>query len=312
MQITKVVCPESKYAIKCPYEMEAEGFAVHNTANKASAMSEISYMLGNNNKVSYHIAVDDERVVIGIPFDRNTWNAGDGRNGRGNRKMIAMEICHSTNPDEEKFTEAENLAAQYLALQLKERNWGIDRVYKHQDFSGKYCPHKTLDLGWERFLNLVKSYLDEKQSETVVVDKKASYTVKINTAVLNVRTGPGTSYGINTTVKSGEVYTIVDEQSGWGRLKSGAGWISLAYTISPEKASAPKVEEKPKSKFALGLYVVNTSSGLNVRKGPGTSYGRIKVYKNGTRFDTYELNGDWARTPSGWVNLKYCKLVRKY
>ena len=37
-----------------------------------------------------------------------------------------------------------------------------------------------------------------------------------------------------------------------------------------------------------------------------------KVYSNGTRFDTYEIKGDWARTPSGWVNLKYCKLIRKY
>ena len=162
MQITKVVVPESKYSIKCPYEMEAEGFAVHNTNNKASAMSEYSYMLGNNNKVSFHIAVDNERVVTGIPFNRNTWNAGDGKNGRGNRKMISMEICHSINPDEEMFLESERLGAEYLALQLKERGWGIDRVYKHQDFSGKYCPHKTLDLGWGRFLNMVKYYLEDK------------------------------------------------------------------------------------------------------------------------------------------------------
>jgi len=310
MQITKVLCPKNKYDIKCPYEMEAEGFAVHNSANKASAMSEISYMLGNNNKISFYIAVDDERVVIGIPFDRNAWHAGDGRNGRGNRKMIAMEICHSTNPNEEKFTESERLGAEYLALQLKERGWGIDKVYKHQDFSGKYCPHKTLDLGWERFLNLVKSYLD--RSEEVIVNKKPSYTVKINTAVLNVRDGAGTNYKINTTVKKGEVYTIVDEDNGWGKLKSGAGWISLAYTINPTDTNVATIETNNKSKYVLGLYVVNTSSGLNVRKGAGTNYSRVKIYKNGTRFDTYEIKGDWARTPSGWVNLNYCKLVRKY
>lgn len=66
------------------------------------------------------------------------------------------------------------------------------------------------------------------------------------------------------------------------------------------------------SSYVLGLYVVNTSSGLNVRSGPGTNYGIKRTYINGTRFDTYELKGDWARTPSGWVNLKYCKLVKKY
>lgn len=57
-----------------------------------------------------------------------------------------------------------------------------------------------------------------------------SYKVKINTNVLNVRSGAGTSYKVNTTVKKNEVYTIVDEKNGWGKLKSGAGWISLAYT----------------------------------------------------------------------------------
>lgn len=56
------------------------------------------------------------------------------------------------------------------------------------------------------------------------------YTVIITCGVLNVRKGPSTSYGVATTVRKGEVYTIVGEQNGWGKLKSGAGWISLAYT----------------------------------------------------------------------------------
>lgn len=161
MQITNVTCPESKYEIKCPYEMTPEGIAVHNTANDASAMSEISYMLGNNNKVSFHAAVDNCRVVTGIPFNRNTWHAGDGSNGRGNRKMISIEICYSESGGE-RFSEAESLAAAYIAYLLKQYGWGIDKVYKHQDFSGKYCPHRTLDLGWEGFLNKIKYNLDEQ------------------------------------------------------------------------------------------------------------------------------------------------------
>lgn len=56
-----------------------------------------------------------------------------------------------------------------------------------------------------------------------------SYIVKITANVLNVRSGPGTNYKINRTVKAGEAYTIVEEQNGWGKLKSGAGWISLEY-----------------------------------------------------------------------------------
>ena len=69
-------------------------------------------------------------------------------------------------------------------------------------------------------------------SETVVTTNTKSYTVMITTDTLNVRKGPGTEYGIATTVRKGEIYTIVEESSNgkWGKLKSGAGWISLAYT----------------------------------------------------------------------------------
>ena len=56
------------------------------------------------------------------------------------------------------------------------------------------------------------------------------YLVKVTTAVLNVRKGPSTGYAVATQVKNGEVYTIVEEKNGWGRLKSGAGWICLDYT----------------------------------------------------------------------------------
>lgn len=69
-------------------------------------------------------------------------------------------------------------------------------------------------------------------SEQAVTTGTKPYTVMITTAVLNVRKGPGTEYGIATTVRKGEIYTIVEESSNgkWGKLKSGAGWISLAYT----------------------------------------------------------------------------------
>lgn len=70
------------------------------------------------------------------------------------------------------------------------------------------------------------------------------------------------------------------------------------------------------AKFCRGKYVVNTPKGLNVRKDPyippkGEKSNIIKTYKNGTRFDTLEIRGDWGRSPSGWCNLNYCKLVKK-
>ena len=59
------------------------------------------------------------------------------------------------------------------------------------------------------------------------------YTVRVSVTELRIRSGPGTNYGINGIIEPG-VYTIVEEANGpgaskWGKLKSGAGWISLDY-----------------------------------------------------------------------------------
>ena len=63
----------------------------------------------------------------------------------------------------------------------------------------------------------------------------SAYRVKITTDALNIRKGPGTGYGTNGCIRDHGVYTIVAEGTGtgatkWGKLKSGAGWISLDYT----------------------------------------------------------------------------------
>ena len=68
----------------------------------------------------------------------------------------------------------------------------------------------------------------------VVEDKTFTpYLVKISISDLNYRKGPSTSYASYGYIEPG-VYTIVDEQDGWGLLKAYAkernGWISLAYT----------------------------------------------------------------------------------
>ena len=177
MQITKMLVPQSKYDIKCPYEMEPEFIVVHNSYNDASAMAEVSYMIGNNNKTSFHCAIDNVQIVQGIPFDRNSWNAGDGRNGKGNRKGISIEICYSKSGGE-RFDDAEKLAAEYIAYLLKQYNWGIDRVKKHQDFANKYCPHRTLEEGWQKFLNLISFYVKDKPINDDEIENGSDEEVK--------------------------------------------------------------------------------------------------------------------------------------
>lgn len=171
MQITNVICPTSKYATKCPDITEKDGICIHNTANDASAMSEISYMLGRQEKVSFHVAVDNYRVVTGLPFERSCYAAGDGRYGKGNAHKINIEICYSKSGGEQ-FEEAEDLCASYVAMLLKQYNWGIDRVKKHQDFANKYCPHRTLDMGWERFLNKIREHLEIQTTPVKQIENK--------------------------------------------------------------------------------------------------------------------------------------------
>ena len=216
MKIVKCTVPKEKYNLKCPYTMTPTRIVVHNTANDASAIKEVTYMINNNSSIGFHYAVDDLQVVQGIPENRNAFHAGDGRNGIGNRQGIGIEICYSKSGGE-KFTTAEKNASKFIAQLLIKYGWSIDKVTKHQDYSGKYCPHRTLDLGWKRFLDMVKANMP------------TTFKVRVNATELNYRAGAGTQYKINGTVKRGEVYTIVQVVNGWGKLKSGAGWINLKY-----------------------------------------------------------------------------------
>lgn len=102
----------------------------------------------------------------------------------------------------------------------------------HRWFAAKACPGDYL-------LNLHAQIAAEVTRRLSVgaaaapspkVSENGSYIVQITASVLNVRAEASSSGRIRTTVKRGEYYTIVAESNGWGKLKSGAGWIFLAYT----------------------------------------------------------------------------------
>lgn len=184
MEIIRNLVPQDRFHLKCPYNMEAEYFVVHNTYNDAPAENEVAYMIRNDEKVSFHYAVDDEKVVQGISEDRNAWHTGDGVNGPGNRKGIGVEICYSLSGGE-RFDKAERNAAKFLAERLYARGWDIDRVKKHQDFNGKYCPHRTLDRGWTRFLDMVQAELNALDTGFVDVPAGSWYHDAVQWAVEN-------------------------------------------------------------------------------------------------------------------------------
>lgn len=65
---------------------------------------------------------------------------------------------------------------------------------------------------------------------TTAPKNEVPYLVQVKRTDLYIRKGPGTSYGTKGVIPKG-VYTIVEEQNGYGKLKSGAGWIALSDVI---------------------------------------------------------------------------------
>lgn len=110
----------------------------------------------------------------------------------------------------------------------------------HRDYATKSCPGDYLYSlhGWiAQEVNKILDSASGSEETPKPVQSGSSfkpYTVMITAHMLNVRKGPGTNYGVATTVRKGEIYTIVAEAKNgdtvWGKLKSGAGYISLSYT----------------------------------------------------------------------------------
>ena len=61
--------------------------------------------------------------------------------------------------------------------------------------------------------------------------KTTNYLVKINVEKLNIKSAPNANSNTVGVVTKGQVYTIVEEEGGYGRLKSGAGWLNLSHTV---------------------------------------------------------------------------------
>ena len=280
LTVTKKIVAKAYYQIKCPYIMDATRLVIHNTGNDASAINEITYMISNTNEVSYHFAVDNIQTVQGLPLNRNGWHAGDG-NGLGNRQGIGIEICYSLSGGD-RFTEAEKNAAKLVAHLLKTAGWGVEKITKHQDYSGKYCPHRTLDLGWQRFINMCKSELDNLSfawKEPLVT--KEPYT--IGTIVYNTEDlmMESTIYENGTRAllpknSLSKVYKYFTKDSTlWIALTDGNG-VVRAQAWTKQLGKLTTVDPTPsatKEPHTIGTVVYNTEDLMM----------ESTVYENGTR-----------------------------
>ena len=282
MLVTKVIMPSSKYGIKCPYAMKPEGISIHNTANDASAMSEVSYMINNNNQVSFHEAIDDYRVVQGIEHNRNSWNAGDGH-GFGNMKTISIEICYSKSGGE-RFEKAERNAAERIAYLMRQNGWNLNNIHDtrntigtHKDRSGKYCPHRTLDMGLERFYDMIREEYKELTGETVqgtpniVVNENNNNTGRNIGDVVTINgvyTSSSSTKKLSPAVKSGMITRIISGAKNPYLLNNGnIGWVNDSCIISSENSQAQSNNTNVTLNISVGSKVTLSSNATNYATG---------------------------------------------
>ena len=122
---------------------------------------------------------------------------------------------------------------------VRSQNWYVksepdgDRVVvdKNEQGTNSICSpiHK-------KFLTVVRkaAVFTESNSITETQEEGCPYLVKVTTDCLYIRKGAGTNMAKVGSITNKGVYTIVEEKQGvgaskWGKLKSGAGWISLDY-----------------------------------------------------------------------------------
>src|SRR5699024_7748464 len=137
-----------------------------------------------------------------------------------------------------------------------------------------------------------------------------NYTVQVTASDLNIRTGPGTNYGSKGFIKPG-VYTIVAEASGtgaskWGKLKSGAGWISLDYVKKTGSAGTASSSIKVGSTVTIKSGAVygglTTSRGAKV---PSYISGTSRRYTVSQIAEHKGVQEALLKEITSWVALSY-------
>ena len=191
------------------------------------------------------------------------YHAGDGviRDG-GNMTSVAIEVIMNDNPAND--AKARDNAARLAAGLLDIYGYGLDKLVTHTFwvaksarknkadvdeqcttliYGKKWCPayifgstsHATALKNWKAFKALVAGYRKDgaAQGAEIPAVPKAPFRVR-STGRPNIRKGPGTDHAVTGVVDKPGVYTITEVSdgpgaSGWGKLKSGAGWVSLDF-----------------------------------------------------------------------------------
>jgi len=182
----------------------------------------------------------DGAIQCNVDEDFRAWTSGSNWN---DQRAITIEVSNSTGaPNWEIGSKAyesliklcADICRRYCIVPTFTGDKNGSMTF-HYMFQATACPGPYIKSNIQRIINDINNELlinneekpkNEKQEKPSGTSKK----VKVTCNDLNVRKGPGTKYGVSTHIKDKGIYTIVEEQNGWGKLKSGAGWIYLKYT----------------------------------------------------------------------------------
>lgn len=117
-----------------------------------------------------------------------------------------------------------------LIGQVDKQNMTVHRWFANKSCPGDYLYNRHGEIAAEVNKRLGKSENAPASKPTQQPSTGTNYLVRVTASVLNIRKGPGTNHAVTGQIKDKGVYTIVEESNGWGKLKSGSGWISLSYT----------------------------------------------------------------------------------
>ena len=142
------------------------------------------------------------------------------------------------------------------------------------------------------------------------------------TADVNLRRGAGTNYGVIKVIGTSTTVTVTDaSNSQWYKVKLSDGTEGylfseyLKVTSGDINSAKPSATPTPTPAPSNGTVQAKTTSDLNVRKGPGTSYGIIKVIDmNVTVTVTEATNSSWYKVKlsdgtEGYLAAQYLKIT---
>ena len=144
-------------------------------------------------------------------------------------------------------------------------------------------------------------------------------THKVTASLLNVRSGPASSYSVIGKLKRGAQVKVTAIQGDFCRIESTdgtVGYVARQYLTAVSSSATAAPTARPTSAATASVYSTYrvTASLLNVRSGAGTGYSVVEKIKLGTVVGCISESGQWlqVRLPSGrtgWVMRNYVTYV---